>query len=801
MKNKLLIPGIITLLAGAMPSQATQTVRETWDGIAPPANLPIYQAYGGPATVGFVTNVTWIANSNTPIMSVDNNSENVTPGLPGSFGSAGNIWSDVYAGSPPPGGLTDYEDPRSWAVRQLIPASQINFNANGTYYFSIQFEHNNDGILGMGFANGTNDAAQFVGAGITRASYQSGRFTNSDGSSIELGNTLYITTGTLGQPGDPSDPWYGYYPVEGPAMVMAYATNSIGLIAPNSGFQTGLLVGKLTTSAGGNSTLSVSWLTNGVTVPTDPGAMVWDATYAFTETANMNYLLLWQTASSYDNAINAFRVADSWGEVVGVESKISISPGNSVPAGQSVTFSSIAHNTPVTYQWLDNGGPILNATNATYTIASPGVGDSGIYTLVVSNAYGLSTNNPAIQLTVTAAISPKITQQPMSASRYLGAPQTFSVAVFGSAPFSYQWTHDGNPVPPPAGTNASLVISNVTSLDGGTYYVTVSSPYPPAAVSSNAVLTVITPPAGSFAAAALANGASSIWEFNESTNDPDLTLAGLPLHDYAGGLDGNCPDTNNVKFGFASPPFPGFAGLTSLQTQNNGQSSHVDLPVTQYNNTMTMLCWVNASGYGSGIMLDTGGVGSGPGDGPMYGIDYRLGSLGSQWGDGSTMWGSGITLPVNQWVLVALVVQPTETTVYAGTDPFTIQMATRSSITGTNLNNTSGTINGPLGVGRTDYGWAQGGNSWAGMVAQFSDAAIFNQALSASTITNLFLAGFGVQVGATTDGAGNLILNWLPGGTLQQAANVNGPYTDVPSATAPYYAPMTGTQQFFRVRR
>jgi hypothetical protein len=783
--------GAAWLALGTSPANATQLIRETWDGIAPPANLPIAQAYGDAYTLGFVTNVAWIANSNTPIMSVDNNSEVGTPGLPGEFVSAGDIWSQVYNGT---GSLIDYHDPRSWAVRQLVPASQINFNSNGTYYFSIQLQHGPDGCLGIGFASGTNDAAAFVGAGITRASYSSGRFPT------DLGNTLYITTGTLGQPGDPTDPTYGTYPVEGPQMVMAYATNSIGEIVPNTGFWDGLLVGKLTTEAGGSSTLSVWWATNGVAIPDDPSTVVWDATYSFNQTANMNYLLLWQTAGDYSTAINAFRVANTWGEVVGIESFVTVSPGNSIPQGQPVTFSSMAHNTPVTYQWLENGAPILNATNATYSIASPVPGNSGSYTLVVSNSFGLSTNNPSIQLTVTAAIPPRITQQPVSAGRYLGAPQTFTVGVFGSAPLSYQWTHNGSPVPPPAGTNASLVISSVGPGSAGTYYVTVSSPYPPAAVSSNATLTIITPPAGSFAAAVTSIGGASIWEFAESTNDSDLTPAGLPLHDFLGGQDGICPDTNNVVFGLAGPNLPGFAGLTSLQTHDNGNSSHVNLPPPPYTTNMTMMCWVYSGSYGPGIMLDTGGVGSNPGDGPMYGIDYRSGSLGSQWGSGGTMWGSGITLPVNQWVFVALVVQTSETTVYAGSFPAGLQSATRSSVTGTNLINISGTSVGPLAVGRTDYGWAQGGNSWAGMTAQFSDAAIFNQALSASAITNLFLTGVGLQVQGAPDGNGNLNLNWIPSLTLQSAPSVTGPFTDVLNATPPYTTPIIGNQQFFRAR-
>ena len=70
-----------------------------------------------------------------------------------------------------------------------------------------------------------------------------------------------------------------------------------------------MLVGKITTSVGGNSTLSVSWFTN--TIPTDPGSVVWDCVYSFNETARMTHFLLWENGTSYNSAIDALRVADT----------------------------------------------------------------------------------------------------------------------------------------------------------------------------------------------------------------------------------------------------------------------------------------------------------------------------------------------------------------------------------------------------------------------------------------------------------------------------------------------------------
>jgi len=50
------------------------------------------------------------------------------------------------------------------------------------------------------------------------------------------------------------------------------------------------------------------------------------------------------------------------------------------------------------------------------------------------------------------------------------------------------------------------------------------------------------------------------------------------------------------------------------------------------------------------------------------------------------------------------------------------------------------------------------------------------------------------QVGA------DVIINWTDGGVLQSAPQVNGPYADVPGATAPYTNANTGSQHYFRVK-
>lgn len=57
-----------------------------------------------------------------------------------------------------------------------------------------------------------------------------------------------------------------------------------------------------------------------------------------------------------------------------------------VSPGATVSFSVIASGTaPLTYQWRNNGANIFGANGSTYTIASAGVGNTGSYTVLVTN--------------------------------------------------------------------------------------------------------------------------------------------------------------------------------------------------------------------------------------------------------------------------------------------------------------------------------------------------------------------------------------------------------------------------------
>ena len=64
-------------------------------------------------------------------------------------------------------------------------------------------------------------------------------------------------------------------------------------------------------------------------------------------------------------------------------------------AGGTVNLSVMASGTgPLAYQWLKNGGMVLGATNNALSFSNVGVTNSGIYYVVVTNAYGLNISQP-----------------------------------------------------------------------------------------------------------------------------------------------------------------------------------------------------------------------------------------------------------------------------------------------------------------------------------------------------------------------------------------------------------------------
>ncbi len=155
-------------------------------------------------------------------------------------------------------------------------------------------------------------------------------------------------------------------------------------------------------------------------------------------------------------------------------------------SGETATLSAGAVGAPpLSYQWQLNGVNLTAATNATLILPQVQPSDSGNYTLIVSNALGVSTNaNATLSVIATAPI---ITIQPTNTQSSFGNSATFAVAAVGSVPLRYQWQKEGVSIL--TATNASLTLSNLGFAAAGNYSAWVSNSIG-ATLSANAALTL-----------------------------------------------------------------------------------------------------------------------------------------------------------------------------------------------------------------------------------------------------------------------------------------------------------------------
>lgn len=145
-----------------------------------------------------------------------------------------------------------------------------------------------------------------------------------------------------------------------------------------------------------------------------------------------------------DEGTYSLHVSNSGGEVTTREATLTVNvipitfSDPDLPAdltvfqGGSATFTvSVAGSPPVSYQWLKDGLPISNATEASYTLSSVSPEDAGLYAVEVSNPATPGQLSRAARLTVQADLTPP------TISAVVGTPDrvtlTFSEPVDGAS--------------------------------------------------------------------------------------------------------------------------------------------------------------------------------------------------------------------------------------------------------------------------------------------------------------------------------------------------------------------------------
>ena len=143
-------------------------------------------------------------------------------------------------------------------------------------------------------------------------------------------------------------------------------------------------------------------------------------------------------------------------------------------------------------------GPVLYPLHGTTALNDMTVGSNGAYS--AGPGYDLCSGLGSPNIAILAAAltgSPIISAQPQSQTMETGATLVLTVNAqsgissppYSSAPISYQWSLNGSAIS--GGTNSSLLITNTSASNAGTYTCLVSNAYG-SATSSAATISVVT---------------------------------------------------------------------------------------------------------------------------------------------------------------------------------------------------------------------------------------------------------------------------------------------------------------------
>lgn len=381
---------------------------------------------------------------------------------------------------------------------------------------------------------------------------------------------------------------------------------------------------------------------------------------------------------------------------------------------------------------------------------------------------------------IAGTLPPTISQQPFSEKVYAGGTVKLKVVAAASGPLTYQWKKAGSSLVDAGNISgsqsATLVISNVSSVDAATYSVDVKSAAG-TTPSDTVTVSLVSPTGAAYEAAVLAAQPYAYWRFNE--------IGDTNAYDFVGGFTG----TYGVSAGLGaagpvSPDFPGFESVNNaLQPYQSVPNSYMTVRGLNLNtNAMTFVGWIFSNG---GNDPATGFIFCREGD-TQSGLCYRDSTLSYTWA-GNWDWHSSLNIPDSQWVFVALVVSPNQGTVFMGTNGVLLQSIRTMS-------HASQSFSGLTSIGADNLG---ANRVFNGLIDEVS---IFNRSLSNEEIAQLYKQAIGTPVAPTITmltstnvggwpgvsatfavsavGSGPLSYQWYNGATaLVDGANVSGATT------------------------
>ncbi|HAM71225.1 MAG TPA: hypothetical protein DCM86_06245 [Verrucomicrobiales bacterium] len=422
--------------------------------------------------------------------------------------------------------------------------------------------------------------------------------------------------------------------------------------------------------------------------------------------------------------LSASDICNQYGAAVPTPPSISTQPlPVTIYAGDTIVASVEACGSPdLSYHWFR--GTTEVAVTSVPTLSLPGAKetDSGTYSVSVRNDVGVA-DSDGFDIVVLAASAPIIEVAPVSFTRYEGATAALKVKVTGTPPFGYQWQFKGANIS--GATSDTLLFSSLKATDAGNYRVVVTNPIG-STPSADAVLTVLVPQPGSYAASIVGTHPTAYWPLNET--------AGPTAFDYAGGLDGTY---NNYAFGTEAP--------------FDGTSSFVGTPATLNNDgAFTLSGWVRRGGhqgdrtglFGQNDLVEFGFIDDGT-------IEAYINAVGNS---------IDIASPIadGEWAFLALTGDAGKVRLYV------------NGVEAANLDSgvaTYGSSAFTLNIGGGGI-FDDKANYFLGAI---HDVALHTRALTSSEVCSLYQAGSGIVATVKVESGGATIEDVKPAGTPHTA--------------------------------
>jgi hypothetical protein len=472
---------------------------------------------------------------------------------------------------------------------------------------------------------------------------------------------------------------------------------------------------------------------------------------------------------------------------------------------------------PLSYQWQSaaaGSGAFTNIPGATsnpYTTPLLSLGDDGKQFRVLLTTTTSSATSAVAAVRVVRNTMPPLPVQVVSVnaagtavtvafSQQLGVTSAQTAGNYNFSP--------GNLTPSNAtldATGTNLTLTTATALTQSTAITlsitnvrSISGNLVPAGTTITFSFKVSG--SGGYAATVLADNPIGYWRLNESAGPTAVDATGAHNGSYA----------SAATLGVAGPRPAAFAGFepanTAVQTFISTPNSYVSVPFgTLGANAVTFSAWVYPIGVQeswAGLLMNRGiGVSGGMGYNDQQMLVYTWNN------NSSATYGfvSGLVIPTNQWSLAAMVIYPNQAILYLGNSNG-LRSATNT------IAHTADVFGNNWQIGHdNNSGSNDGTRTFNGMI---DEVAVFNQSLSPARIAAEFQAAFqsGVQVtnaGVTPNVlkftsvdavSGQVVLQWIGTGTLQEATNLMGPWNVSAHQSDPVIAPISGNR-FYRLQK